>query len=1117
MRCDEAFKVEIALLRRLAWRLPVNRISLILLWLLILIGAPLAHAQNPSTEARRPGVWIEPQPDLKPIRLSALDIHVRVRGFISRTTLDLTFSNPNARVLEGEFVFPLAAGQTIAGYALEVNGELREGVVVDKKTARVAFEQITRRQIDPGLAELTAGNVFRTRLYPIPANGVKRVRLHVEAVLQDVGQEWRYRLPLHFAAPVDQLHVKAETLLNESQPLIDEVAGDPQLKFERAGVSWVAELTRTNVRPQKELAFRIPKQTDAQNTLVEAADPLDPAWRSVVAQVETGSPRNVAAPAPPTRIVLFFDASGSARDRDLVREKAALGAYVSTLKSSEVLLIAFRNEADPAQSFKIRNGNAAALMAALDALALDGGSSYGAIDLKLLGAVDQILIFGDGLSNFAGSQANLRTPDGRQPPVFVLHAAQRADHTRLAQLARQGGGQIIDLTTTTAGDAVKLLQQRPWRLLGSKVTGGECTQASPPDATRAEAVITVYARCRGKSQWTLSFGNGQGDETRRVLNIGSADSVTGGLADSVHRLWAQSWIDQLNAASAPDTAVISTLAKRYSVVTSSTSLLVLDRIEDYVQYRVEPKEAALKAEYLRMLAKQPKDVADLGLAARLDSLAQRWHEFRDYHAANYPGIETAIAPMATAELSAWGNASDKAWAAGRLEAQALKTGAEELSRRWLRDGAEPDSRATWEREAARMVFALEALRARREKLPAATVNIAQTLEIANEMEADESRTERSRPESAPAMAMPAPAPPASEAPFAMADSAAYEAVASADAPVGGAAAGPSDDARRQDGDSGASESPAMKASIELAGWNPDTPYLKAIRAAQDPYIEYLAQRENFGKTPSFYLDVADFLRGDARLPRLGLRVLSNLAELDTENTALTRVLAYRLGQWELYALAVPQFESALAQRPEEPQSYRDLALALARAPQAQPARAVDLLWQVATGSWDGRFPDVELIALHELNDVLAHAGDGAKIDLKSLGLDARFLDPVAVGLRVVLSWDADNTDIDLWVVDPSGEKAVFSNPRTRYGGRLSRDFTGGYGPEVFTVRRPLPGTYVVHANYFGDRRQSLTGPVTLQLEFQTRFGNADGKRVSVTRRVEGGSETLEIGRFKVGE
>ncbi len=257
------------------------------------------------------------------------------------------------------------------------------------------------------------------------------------------------------------------------------------------------------------------------------------------------------------------------------------------------------------------------------------------------------------------------------------------------------------------------------------------------------------------------------------------------------------------------------------------------------------------------------------------------------------------------------------------------------------------------------------------------------------------------------------------------------------------------------------------------------------------------------------------MRNEAKNPRLALRVLSNLAELDTENIALTRVLAYRLGQWELYALAVPQFELALEQRGEEPQSYRDLALALSRMQEPDAKRAVELLWHVASAQWDGRFPDIELIALHELNNVLASAKRGA-IDLKKIGIDERFLDPVAVGLRVVLSWDADNTDIDLWVVDPSGEKAVYSNPRTRNGGHLSRDFTGGYGPEVFTIRRPLPGTYVVHANYFGDSRQSLTGPVTIQLEFQTRFGSVDSQRAAVTRRLEGGSETIEIGRFKVG-
>ena len=122
----------------------------------------------------------------------------------------------------------------------------------------------------------------------------------------------------------------------------------------------------------------------------------------------------------------------------------------------------------------------------------------------------------------------------------------------------------------------------------------------------------------------------------------------------------------------------------------------------------------------------------------------------------------------------------------------------------------------------------------------------------------------------------------------------------------------------------------------------------------------------------------------------------------------------------------------------------------------------------------------------------------------------------AVLAAVFFFQNGDRTDIDLWVVDPSGDKAVYSQPRTKTGGHMSRDFTGGYGPEVYTIRKPLPGTYVVMANYFGDRRQSLTGPVTIQLEFQTRFGTRHGERAATTRRLESGSQTIEIGKFKVG-
>jgi hypothetical protein len=69
--------------------------------------------------------------------------------------------------------------------------------------------------------------------------------------------------------------------------------------------------------------------------------------------------------------------------------------------------------------------------------------------------------------------------------------------------------------------------------------------------------------------------------------------------------------------------------------------------------------------------------------------------------------------------------------------------------------------------------------------------------------------------------------------------------------------------------------------------------------------------------------------------------------------------------------------------------------------------------------WNARFPDIELIALAELNAIVATAG--APLDTSCL--DPRLVRNLPLDLRVVLTWDADNTDIDLWVTDPNGEKA----------------------------------------------------------------------------------------------
>ena len=79
--------------------------------------------------------------DGKNIELRDLKVNVEVVGNVATTTFDMTFYNPTTRTLEGEFNFPLAEGQTVSRYALDIDGKLREGVVVEKEKGRVTFEK----------------------------------------------------------------------------------------------------------------------------------------------------------------------------------------------------------------------------------------------------------------------------------------------------------------------------------------------------------------------------------------------------------------------------------------------------------------------------------------------------------------------------------------------------------------------------------------------------------------------------------------------------------------------------------------------------------------------------------------------------------------------------------------------------------------------------------------------------------------------------------------------------------------------------------------------------------------------------------------------------------------
>lgn len=1091
---------------------------------LLQAGSVAALTPAIETRPRPPQIWLDPALALQPIQLQDVAIDIRIQGFIASTRLDLTFHNPNARVLEGEFVFPLAEGQSITGYALEVEGKLRQGVVVEKETARVAYESTVRRGIDPGLAELTQGNVFRTRLYPLPAQGTKRVQISFDQPLIDAGSDYRYLLPLQFSDAVKHFTVRAEVLQTQTRPAS---GGDGALSFEQWQGGFVANLERKNFRPERELAFRVPKPA-APVSVFTIADRLDPGWRRFAAQVQSAPPADLTPAAAPRRIALYYDASGSAATRERARELDFLDAWLRALRNVEIDLIAFRNDVDAPQRFTIRDGDARALRAAIEALPLDGASAYGALRVDAAAPPDLILVIGDGLSNFGSGEPQFRT-DALTPRLVFVHAAQTVDSARLTRWARRNTGQVINLLALDDTAALRLLDQTRWALQATRVLRGRCDELAPEAPQPAGAVFSLYGRCSGDAELQLEFGNGTGKTLLRTLTPGSGSALESGRGDFVERLWATARIADLENAATRDRDAIVELSRKYGVVTQDTSMLVLDRIEDYVRYKVEPREPELAEAYRRQIAQQPV-VSDQGQrdVHRGQTMVQ-WQSFRNWHMdTSHAWLEILLPPAADAEVARWEALPTlKDNRTHLAEARVIDREARALQKRWTADRADPARRMSWEREATGVMLRLDALRQLRlTQAPNSDAITRKPQKIAGDDGEDRLESRRSlgrgRVAASPARAAPPADIAAASEPVAEAAQMAAPAPDSFRQPLAGGAQGISAPAPKiaQDADDKKISSPHASVDIELRDWDPNTPYLARLRAANDPYAAYLQERREQAATPAFFLDCANYFRTEARNDRLALRVLSNLAEIDFDSVPLLRVLAYRLQQWNRFDLTVPLFEQALKLRGEEPQSRRDLALALSRREQPDYAHAVTLLWEIVDRQWDARFPEVELIALHELGDVIARAPSAQRPALATLaerlGMHPSLIEPLPVDLRVVLGWDADNIDIDLWVVDPLGEIAIYRNPRTKSGGHLSRDFTGGYGPEVFTIRRPIPGTYVVKTHYYASHAQKLTGAVTVQLEFLTRFASGDSKREAVTRRLEGANGEIEIGRFTVG-
>lgn len=956
--------------------------------------------------------------------LQKLNIETKITGGISTNVITMIFKNNSNRLMEGRLTFPLPEGVNVSGYALDINGKLRNAVPVEKEKAKEVFETIQKRNIDTGILEKVEGNNFRTRIYPINANGGERtVQISYNYELKKQGSNYQYFLPLNYSTEIPEFNIKTSVFQNTVSPELEEKP-DGSFNFVKNGNVWLAETHKVNYKPTQNLKINFPQTEGSQSVLIQKASD-----HSSYFFANLGIDPKEKAKKLPNKLAIVWDNSLSGLKRDHTKEWTLLEEYFKVNKNLSVKIYFLNNTFDEGKSFTINNGNWNELKSYLSQVTYDGGTDFG--QLKPL-KEDEVLFFTDGLSSFGDLKMNINKP------VYTISSSNNANFNQLKFISNKTGGEFLNISENDPKKEVRKLLYQSLKFIG--IENNSSLMEVYPSLSQTISQDFVLTGILKGNQATVKVLFGYGNEVTETKTI-SLDVNKQSVKDwEISQFWAQKKLNELEIFEKQNKDEIKNISRQFGLVSNNMSLMVLENVQDYVRYEINPP-SELREEYNQIVKNNQaqKDVRVSNLMAR--------------------------AEVMTENLKKWWNTDFK-----EKPKTYPKPTRNQSSRR------DTISRDTQIEEVVMVGYSAS--------------------------------TERRSVASATSTVVSSPvATPARQA----------DVVQSLAGRVAGISIRGAGSVRRDSKSKEIAETIIQKGKITTVDVKSDAAYMKFFKSAkksEEIYEVYLSNRKEYVETPQYYFDVAQlFFKIDDK--KTGLRVLSSIADLDLENEELYKLLAYKLKQAEVYDKELWISKKVLEWRPFDPQSYRDYALALEDNKDYQGA--LDNLYKILNQSYTremaNRDNGIEETIIMEINELISN--HRSELDLKNI--NPKIIADLPVNIRVVINWNKDNTDIDLWVTDPNSERCMYSHKSTEIGGRLSDDFTGGFGPEQFLLKKAIKGKYKIETNFFNENQVSIAGPTAIMAEICINYASGKQERKIVVFQNKNESDTRNRDGVLIGE
>lgn len=1122
------------------------------------------------------------------VQLQALKIEVKVCGTVARTTWQMTFKNTTSRILEGTLNFPLKDGLSVSRYAIDINGKMREAVPVDRSKGTEVFEAIERRRVDPGLLEKVDGNTFRTRIYPINPNSTRTVLIGYEEELPlTANNTLNYYLPLQLKDTVSDFNLDVSVIQSATRPVFDSSLHE-NIQFNSSNNLYTAAVYKNNYVPAHSLSFSIPKPQDAAEIMLQE---FENKYYYLVNSRLQYSEREKTLPVV---IGLLWDASLSGSNRSIPKELELLDAYFKKLNNVQVNLVVFSNTIKSSSQFSVQNGSWNELKNFIEKTQYDGATNLGNLNLKNI-PVEEFLLVSDGHQTLGNKQMQLSNK-----PVYCINSAAAADYSNLKFIAGKTAGLVIDLQNMTTEAALKKLTNEPFRFLGIKQNDFlKENYPSMPVAVSSNFSAAGIVE-EGVQEIVFQFGYGNKVTYEKTCYINTETQLCENF--DITKVFAQKKIAELDIQYHQNKREIESIGRQFGVVTRNTSLIVLETVNDYVLYEIEPP-AELRPEYERIMKQRRTDIitknkTDLQSSLNMMATLKAWY---DPEAARKEAAEKQAArtvkttavrnpvrqrptetphptgdpkvvsgkvtdkdgnPVSFASVKIMGkNSGVSADANGNYSVRTRNGEILEIygagyAMVQVRIADQPIISTVLEKSNSALqevvVVGYGTGRKARststnvQNLSGDEVNTIRQTNVNNALagkvagaQVQDQFTFKSGAENTLRVR--------GENGFAAGAGALYvvdgniipgraninpddiKDLAVLQGPVAAALFGP-------DGANGAvvittknfkRDSSYRKIQDKVAEENKNTvatkpafdaesfDYIKEIRQTEKTsrYAKYLELRQYYSSKPTYFFEVATYLlkTGDKAN---GLTVLSNLAELENGSYELYKMLGYKLKEAGDYEGELSAFKKVLELRPADPQSYRDCALAYEDLGNYQ--EALNMLYDGMTKSYSAEmnrmYYGIEEVFLIEINRLISLHKN--KLDLKSI--DKNLVAPMPADVRVVMNWNKNNSDIDLWVTDPNGEKCFYSHKTTEIGGRMSDDFTEGFGPEQFMLKSGIKGKYKIQINYYSDRQLTIAGPTTIMAEIYLHYGtDKEEKRIVTLQMEKGKSGEVFIGEVEL--